>query len=139
MAADTKAADAPKPRTDLNFDHFRKLLMAEKERAEAAIAGTQSSHNDGTETEGMQMNELSTQDENHPADAATDLQILEQDLALVQNARDILVKVERALHKLDEGTYGLSDRSHKPIPKARLEAVPYAVYMVEEQDVIEAL
>src|SRR4028118_2324435 len=29
MAADTKAADAPKPRTDLNFDHFRKLLIGE--------------------------------------------------------------------------------------------------------------
>ena len=35
--------------------------------------------------------------------------------------------VERALAKIEEGTYGLSDVSGDPIPKARLEAIPEAV------------
>ena len=41
--------------------------------------------------------------------------------------------VERALEKIQEGTYGLSDASGEPIPKARLENVPEAIYTVEEE------
>jgi DnaK suppressor protein len=46
--------------------------------------------------------------------------------------------IERALEKIDEGTYGLSDASGEPIPKARLEAVPEAILTVEEQGSREA-
>jgi DnaK suppressor protein len=41
--------------------------------------------------------------------------------------------IDRALQKIAEGTYGLSDESGQPIPKARLEAMPEAVLTVEEQ------
>jgi DnaK suppressor protein len=41
--------------------------------------------------------------------------------------------IERALQKIAEGTYGFSDASGDPIPKARLEAVPEAIFTVEEQ------
>ncbi|MFM0015330.1 TraR/DksA family transcriptional regulator [Paraburkholderia sediminicola] len=41
--------------------------------------------------------------------------------------------IERALQKIDEGTYGLSDASGDPIPKARLEVAPEAILTVEEQ------
>lgn len=44
-----------------------------------------------------------------------------------------LSNVERALQKIDEGTYGLSDASGKPIPIERLEASPDALYTEEEQ------
>ena len=46
--------------------------------------------------------------------------------------RPRLANVERALKKIELGTYGLSDQSGKPIPKARLEASPEAVLTVEE-------
>ena len=42
--------------------------------------------------------------------------------------------IERALQKIGEGTYGLSDVSGKPIPKARLEATPEAVLTVQEEE-----
>ena len=41
--------------------------------------------------------------------------------------------IERALQKIDEGTYGFSDESGDPIPKARLEVAPEAILTVEEQ------
>ncbi|MGV7240488.1 TraR/DksA family transcriptional regulator [uncultured Caballeronia sp.] len=44
----------------------------------------------------------------------------------------------RALQKISEGTYGLSDESGDPIPKARLEAMPEAIYTVAEQGRREA-
>src|SRR5258707_14747756 len=46
-----------------------------------------------------------------------------------QRIRDI----ERALQKIDEGTYGLSDAGGDPIPKARLEVAPEAILPVGEQ------
>ncbi|OAJ57374.1 conjugal transfer protein TraR [Paraburkholderia ginsengiterrae] len=46
--------------------------------------------------------------------------------------------IERALRKIAEGTYGLSDASGEPIPKARLEAVPEAILTVAEQESREA-
>ena len=44
-----------------------------------------------------------------------------------------LKEVNRALEKIEEGTYGLSDRSGEPIAKGRLEAIPEALYTIEEQ------
>ena len=43
-----------------------------------------------------------------------------------------MAQIERALKKIELGTYGLSDVSGKPIPRERLEAMPEAVLTVEE-------
>jgi DnaK suppressor protein len=48
-----------------------------------------------------------------------------------------LERVDRALKKIDEGTYGLSDVSGKPIPRDRLEAVPEAVCTLSEETTFE--
>ncbi|MDQ5810806.1 MAG: TraR/DksA C4-type zinc finger protein [Actinomycetota bacterium] len=58
----------------------------------------------------------------------------EVDATVEQQVERRLENVERALQKMDEGTYGLSDESGEPIPKGRLEAVPEAVRTVEEQE-----
>lgn len=50
----------------------------------------------------------------------------EDRLAVVERERALLVEVERALAKLDAGTYGLAERTGEPIPYERLEAVPWA-------------
>jgi DnaK suppressor protein len=42
-----------------------------------------------------------------------------------------LLRIERALAKLDEGTYGVCDRCERPIPTARLRAMPDSVLCVE--------
>ena len=42
--------------------------------------------------------------------------------------------IERAIQKVKEGTYGLSDLSGNPIPKARLEATPEAILTVEKKN-----
>jgi DnaK suppressor protein len=56
---------------------------------------------------------------------------LEDNLSAADDER--LSNIERALRKIDEGTYGLSDGSGKPIPIERLEASPESLYTVEEQ------
>lgn len=41
--------------------------------------------------------------------------------------------VDRALQKIEEGTYGVCDDTGEPIPRGRLEAIPEAIYTVEAQ------
>ena len=51
---------------------------------------------------------------------------LEKRLALTQHIKERLADMEYALEKLGKGTYGLCDFCGKPIPFARLEAIPQA-------------
>ncbi|MFM0325576.1 TraR/DksA family transcriptional regulator [Caballeronia glebae] len=70
-----------------------------------------------------------------------DAQRMEQDIAnqALRNVNDGRIgEIERALQKIAEGTYGLSDESGVPIPKARLDVMPEAVLTVEEQEKREA-
>lgn len=60
------------------------------------------------------------------------LTIGENDEAAVRHAIRRLADVRRALEKIDEGTYGLSDVSGEPIGKERLLAVPEAVTAIGE-------
>lgn len=60
---------------------------------------------------------------------------IHQALHDVDNRR--LQAIDRALQKIAEGTYGLSDRSGKPIPKPRLEVTPEAVLTVQEEEQME--
>lgn len=70
-------------------------------------------------------------------DEAQRLANLEVDGNLVVRNLKRLTRVERALQKLEEGTYGQSDVSGKPIPRERLEAVPEAIYTLDEEDELE--
>ncbi len=56
---------------------------------------------------------------------------MEMDLSKQENARELLDKVNHALRRMDEGVYGICEVSGKPIPVARLEALPYATTRVE--------
>ena len=51
---------------------------------------------------------------------------VERGLILEQRIRDQLAEVEHALHKFDQGSYGLCDICGQPIEPARLEALPHA-------------
>src|SRR5215813_6865056 len=52
---------------------------------------------------------------------------------LTASERSQLARVNRALSKLENGTYGLSDITGEPIPLARLEALPWATTNVEDE------
>lgn len=65
---------------------------------------------------------------NHMADDASEIYEQEKNLALQRNMQELLDKVERALHKLDLGTYGVCETCGVIIDPARLEALPYAAH-----------
>jgi len=57
---------------------------------------------------------------------ATEIVEVEKGLILEKRVRDQLAEVEHALHKFEQGTYGLCDICGQPIEPARLEALPHA-------------
>jgi len=59
------------------------------------------------------------------ADAGTATFEREKELSIEQNVRDLLQKIDRALSRIDAGTYGVCERCGKPIEKARVKALPY--------------
>lgn len=64
----------------------------------------------------------------HPADLGTENFDEELDLALVKNQEQLLADINDALARIENGTYGRCENCHRPIPRERLEAVPYARY-----------
>ena len=54
----------------------------------------------------------------------------EHELAMTHNARELLTQTERALERIDNGTYGTCDSCGEAIGKARLQAFPRAVLCV---------
>lgn len=66
-------------------------------------------------------------------DDAQKLDMLEKEGNLVSRDLARLTRVERALKKIDEGTYGYSDLSGQRIPDDRLEAMPEATTTLAEQ------
>lgn len=70
-------------------------------------------------------------------DDAQKLDMLEKTGNLVRRDLDRLARVERALKKIDEGTYGYSDISGQRIPDGRLDATPEAINTLAEQEASE--
>lgn len=73
----------------------------------------------------------------HQADQGTDDFDRTISLEVTGQEYEMLKQIERALKKIDENTYGVCDITGKEIPKARLNAVPYATMTVEAQDQME--
>jgi DnaK suppressor protein len=64
------------------------------------------------------------------ADAGAKTFEREHELAMTQNARDLLAQNEQALARIDAGTYGVCESCGQPIGKARLQAFPRATLCV---------
>ncbi|MBF0484102.1 MAG: TraR/DksA family transcriptional regulator [Candidatus Omnitrophica bacterium] len=73
----------------------------------------------------------------HMADVATDMYDREFALGLASNERELLQKIEAALKRIENGTYGLCLSTGKPISQARLKAIPYVEYCMEYQEKLE--
>lgn len=107
--------EAAGARDELRADAER--LRAEILAAEAAITGLMRDSGDGAGDD--------------QADTGTKNITREHELALATSARNRLSQTERALERLDAGTYGLCESCGRPIGKARMQAFPRATLCVE--------
>ena len=73
----------------------------------------------------------------HQADAGSDAYDRDFALSLLSQEQDALYEIDEALKRIDLGTYGVCEMSGKHIPRARLEAIPFARFTVECQSQLE--
>lgn len=111
----------------LDFEKFRALLLQQRTELQAELAQLQ------------EEDALTNQDEqgfgvsNHPADDATDLFTRERNLAVGGDLEQELQDVERALQRIEQGTYGMCEVDGAPISIERLLARPAATLCIEHQ------
>jgi DnaK suppressor protein len=118
------------PRFNAEYlDHKRRELVRLREQLRSS--------SEATETEETDIKREAVSQVQEYEDDAQRLDQLEIDGNLV--GRDVarLARVDRALEKIAEGTYGLSDVSGQRIPEQRLEAMPDAINTVAEQEARE--
>ena len=69
----------------------------------------------------------------HMADIGTDNYEREFTISLIENETDTLREIDAALQRIDAGTYGVCEATHKPIGKMRLKVMPWARYCVAHE------
>jgi RNA polymerase-binding transcription factor len=107
----------------MDTDQARERLYSERSEVESLLR------------RGEMAAELDREAQREVGDAADPAQALSAegtDDSIVAGLRDRLAAIDRAIARLDAGTYGFSVRSGKPIPPERLEADPAAELTVEE-------
>ena len=131
-AAATPKTSAPKqkPAFDKKFlDRQTKLLLAEREKYFQSSVTLESEAQQLLETReqgDVQFDEESAQGDSWAIER-------EQDLILSAGAKATVEKIDAALSRIEKGTYGICQRTGKPIPKARLQAIPWATERVEQR------
>lgn len=112
---------------------FDKDFIARKRQQLTRLREELLNSTQAAETEEGSLNSESAGQAREYEDDAQRLASLELEGTLV--GRDVvrLERTERALQKIEDGTYGYSDESGAPIPIDRLEAMPEAIYTVSEQ------
>ena len=115
--------------------YTKKELEDLKERlvAEMSELQTQLTTNEETSFATSQSDlsgEVSFDEEN--ADAGSFTFERERDLSIENNVRDLLGKIDRALARMADGTFGICTRCGKPIEKARVKALPYVDLCIKD-------
>lgn len=98
---------------------IRAFLEAEKKRIEEELGQSKAAQTTDERREGSPFGKREEE--------ATESMELEKRLALENRLQALLAEVEKALHKLDKGTYGLCEVCNNPIDPARMEALPQAI------------
>jgi DnaK suppressor protein len=107
----------------MEYDAARDRLRSERAEIARLLAGTETAVGQGRPAHG---------EVGDSADSAVALANVGVDDAIAAQLRDRVGAIDRALRRLDDGTYGLSVRSGRPIPEERLDADPAAELTIEE-------
>jgi DnaK suppressor protein len=110
-------------------EQARSALTAERDRVQEQLGESRESQTEDHE------DEAEVGDSADPARSLTEQGV---DDAIATSLRDRLAAIDRALERVDAGTYGRSVRSGDPIPDDRLEADPAAELTVDEVAADEA-
>jgi DnaK suppressor protein len=117
-------------------DDARQLLDEERNRLEQVRGGFDAErlHEESEDDSRSELSHLAM----HQADVGSDTFEREKDFSILEQVEAELADVDRALLRLDEGTYGMCDACRGPIGDERLAAQPAARFCVSHQAEAEA-
>lgn len=107
---------------------FKKRLLELRVQVMHALEGSKKEVTSPDEAKGYSQ---------HSADEGTDDFVKNVSLQVTNKELTLLRQIDRALEKIEEGTYGTCDLSGEEIPLKRLEAIPYATMTVKAQEKFE--
>jgi len=121
--------------TVIDVESFRALLEQERGRIVSQIAHL---HEENSRSMEDEVGELTGRGlDNHLGDMASVTFDRELDEGLEEGAQQMLTQVDRAIAKLDDGTYGTCERCGGEIGEERLRARPWAVLCISDQRLVD--
>jgi RNA polymerase-binding transcription factor len=116
------------PYSQKELDEFKARLL--EERAELETQLTTIEESSFATPQSDISGEVSFDEDS--ADAGTATFERERDLSIENNVRDLMQKIDRALARMENGTFGICVKDGKPIEKARLKALPYVELCIKD-------
>ncbi|QDU64178.1 General stress protein 16O [Planctomycetes bacterium Pan216] len=87
---------------------------------------------------------LNLRDEGHdtgampdPSDLSADVSAQDLTFQMVETEENVIQEIDAAIERIRVGSYGICEMSGKPIPKARLNVIPWTRYRVECAEMVE--
>lgn len=114
------------PFSDEEMEHFKQLLLDRRESAVEDINRMRAQIQDAREQA-----EDNTAYSFHMADAGTDAMEREKLYLMIARQQKYIGYLDRALERIENGTYGICRVTGTPISKERLEAVPHTEISIE--------
>ena len=112
----------------IDTERFRDTLLDERRRVEHALATLRDEHPGSLDEE---VEETAPTNDNHLAETATATLGREIDYTLGENSEQVLAEIDRALQRIDDGTYGTCVSCGDEIAPARLEVNPWASLCID--------
>ena len=121
----------------MDADDARRHLEAEHERLQRLHAGFEAEHlrDESSDESTGELSHMAL----HQADAASETFEREKDFSILEQVEVELADVERALRRLDDGTYGTCEACGGTIGDERLEALPAARFCIDHQEAAEGI
>ena len=118
---------APKPKSvDPEWERYRQILLDLRDQLVRQMTGL--AKESAEQLPGYSM---------HMADSGTDNFDRDFALSLLSSDQDAIYEIDEALKRIERGSYGTCELTGKPIPKARLDAIPWTRFTVEAQAQLE--
>jgi RNA polymerase-binding transcription factor DksA len=114
------------PKVKAEWVKYYKILMELRERLKNQMAGL--AKESAEEIAGYSL---------HMADSGTDNFDRDFALSLLSSDQDAVYEIEEAMQRIEKKTYGVWELTGKPIPKARLDAIPWTRFTVDAQMQLE--
>ena len=118
----------------IDTDHFRTMLLEERERVQKAIANLRDDHPGSLDDE---VEEVAATSDNHLGETASATLGREIDYTLGENSEQVLAEIEAALQRIESGTYGVCRKCGREISAERLEAYPWASLCIDDARLAE--